>query len=70
MSTSRRGAPIYAKMTLPPGVHAEAYVVWNGGIEYDPLQIVPTLPIRFSTDPPTVFLPMVENQSGDAGWTG
>lgn len=49
----------YAKMTLPAGVKAEAYVAWNGGSTYDPLAAVPTLPIRFSIDPPTVFLPTV-----------
>lgn len=49
-------ASTYAKMTLPAGVKAEAYVVWNGTAEYDPLQVVPTLNIRFSTDPATVFL--------------
>jgi hypothetical protein len=50
-------ASAYAKMTLPRGVKAEAYVVWNGGFGYDPLQVVPTLNIRFSTDPDSVFLP-------------
>jgi hypothetical protein len=52
----------YAAMTLPDGVKAEGYVVWNGGATYDPLQIAPTLPLRFSTDPPSVFLPMVRRQ--------
>ncbi len=50
----------YAKMTLPAGVKAEGYVVWNNGPTYDPLQVAPTLPLRFSTDPPTVFLPSVQ----------
>ncbi len=49
----------YAKMTLPAGVKAEGYVAWNGGSTYDPLDVVPTLPLRFSIDPPTVFLPTV-----------
>jgi hypothetical protein len=49
----------YGKMTLPSGVKAEAYVVWNGTSEYDPLQVVPTLNIRFSTDPATIFLPAI-----------
>jgi hypothetical protein len=49
----------YGRMTLPSGVKAEAYVVWNGSSEYDPLQVVPTLNIRFSSDPATIFLPAV-----------
>jgi hypothetical protein len=53
-------ASTYAKMTLPSGVKAEAYVVWNGGAEYDPLQVVPTLNIRFSTDPASVFLSSIQ----------
>lgn len=47
----------YARMTLPEGVKAEGYVAWNGANPYDPLEVVPTLPLRFSTDPATVFLP-------------
>jgi hypothetical protein len=53
----------YARMSLPEGVKAEAYVVWNDGGSYDPLQVAPTLNIRFSTDPATVFLPAVERNS-------
>ena len=50
----------YAAMTVPDGVKAEAYVVWNNASTYDPLQIAPTLPIRFSTDPVTLFLPLTQ----------
>ena len=57
-----RTASTYAKMTLPAGVKAEGYVVWNNASTYDPLQVAPTLPLRFSTDPPTVFLPSVRTQ--------
>jgi hypothetical protein len=49
----------YGSMTLPDGVKAEGYVVWNGGVTYDPLQIVPALSLRFSIDRPSVFLPTV-----------
>lgn len=49
----------YAKMTLPAGVKAEGFVVWNNAGTYDPLQVAPTLPLRFSTDPASVFLPMI-----------
>lgn len=52
----------YAKMELPAGVKAEGYVVWNGGNTYDPLQSVPTLPLRFSGDPLTVFIPSLTNE--------
>lgn len=52
----------YAKMELPAGVKAEGYVVWNGGNTYDPLQSVPTLPLRFSSDPLTVFIPSLTNE--------
>ena len=47
----------YGRMTLPPGVKAEAYVVWNDAGTFDPLKVSPTLPIRFSTDQGSVFLP-------------
>lgn len=52
----------YATMQLPAGVKAEGYVVWNGGNTYDPLQSVPTLPLRFSSDPLTVFIPSLTNE--------
>lgn len=50
----------YGRMTLPDGVKADGYVAWNGGGTYDPLDAVPTLPLRFSIDPPTVFLPAAQ----------
>lgn len=55
-------ASTYGKLELPDRVKAEAYVVWNGGAQYDPLQVVPTLSIRFSSDPPSVFLPLTSKQ--------
>jgi hypothetical protein len=48
----------YAKMDLPDGVKAEAYVAWDPAGIYDPLTISQTLPIRFSSDPLTVFMPL------------
>ena len=54
----------YAKMTLPQGVKAEAYVVWNDSSAFDPLKVSPTLPIRFSSDPATTFLPTTMRSSG------
>lgn len=50
----------YARILVPAGVKLEGYVAWNGGGTYDPLAEVPTLPLRFSTDPATVFLPAVK----------
>lgn len=49
----------YAMLALPRGVHAEGWVVWNGMSTYDPRADVERLPLRFSTDPATVFLPFV-----------
>jgi hypothetical protein len=51
----------YAKMTVPTGVHADGYVAWDIAGFYDPLSNTVTLPLRFSTDPATVFLPTVQN---------
>jgi hypothetical protein len=50
----------YAKMTVPTGVKAEGYVAWDATGVYDPLVVSQTLPLRFSTDPDTVFLPDVQ----------
>lgn len=49
----------YAKMTVPMGVKADGYVAWDITGVYDPLSNTQTLPLRFSTDPATVFLPTV-----------
>ncbi len=49
----------YAKMTLPEGVKADGYVAWDITGAYDPLTNTQTLPLRFSTDPASVFLPSV-----------
>ena len=51
----------YAKMTVPSGVKADGYVAWDSTGVYDPLVVSQTLPLRFSTDPATVFLPTVQN---------
>jgi hypothetical protein len=49
----------YAKMTVPMGVKADGYVAWDTTGAYDPLTNTQILPLRFSTDPDTVFLPSV-----------
>ena len=51
----------YAKMTVPTGVKADGFVAWNSSGVYDPLVVSQTLPLRFSTDPATVFLPTMQN---------
>jgi hypothetical protein len=51
----------YAKMTLPAGVKADGYVAWDLTGTYDPLTNTQTLPLRFSTDPASVFLPSLQN---------
>ncbi len=49
----------YAKMTVPLGVKADGFVAWDVTGVYDPLSSTLTLPLRFSTDPDSVFLPTV-----------
>lgn len=51
----------YAKMSVPAGVKADGFVAWNSTGIYDPLVVSQTLPLRFSTDPATVFLPTAQN---------
>jgi hypothetical protein len=53
----------YAKMTVPTGVKADGFVAWNSTGIYDPLVVSQTLPLRFSTDPATVFLPTLQNSA-------
>jgi hypothetical protein len=57
----------YAKLTLPAGVKAEGYVVWNDSSVYDPLQVAPTLKFRFYKEPvrsaTLYFTPQDENTS-------
>jgi hypothetical protein len=50
----------YGLLTLPDGIKADGYVAWNGSLTFDPLDAVPTLPLRFSTDPHSVFLPTIQ----------
>lgn len=51
----------YAKMTVPAGIKADGFVAWNPTGIYDPLVVSNTLPLRFSTDPATIFLPVQQN---------
>ena len=50
----------YAKLTVPAGVKADGYVAWDTLGFYDPLSSTVILPLRFSTDPATVFVPTVQ----------
>jgi hypothetical protein len=49
-------------LSLPHGVKVEGYVLFNPGTgTVDPRQDQGAIPMRFSTDPATVFLPLVGN---------
>ncbi|MCA9916833.1 MAG: hypothetical protein KC445_02730 [Anaerolineales bacterium] len=52
----------FASLSLPKGVKVEGYVLFNPGTGVvDPRQDQGAIPLRFSTDPPTLFLPNVQN---------
>jgi hypothetical protein len=52
----------FASLDLPTGVHAEGYTLFNPGTGVvDPRQDQGALPLRFSTDPPTLFNSPVKN---------
>ena len=40
----------YVKLTLPPGVIYDGYVVWNNGQEYNPGVPAPILPLQFISE--------------------
>ena len=50
----------YAEMKVPLGVKIDGYITGNAKGVYDPLVVTNTLPLRFSTDPFTVFIPTVK----------
>lgn len=50
----------YARIMLPRGVKVDGYVVWGTLTEYDPRAKYSMLPLRFSTDPLTTFMPTLE----------
>jgi hypothetical protein len=51
-----------ASLSLPQGVKAEGYVIYNPGTGVvDPRQDQGAIPIRFSTDPAKVFIPSALN---------
>jgi hypothetical protein len=50
----------FASLSLPKGVKAEGYALFNPGTgTVDPRKDQGAIPLRFSTDPATVFLPTV-----------
>jgi hypothetical protein len=50
----------YASLSLPKGVKAEGYILYDPGTgTVDPRLDQGAIPIRFSTDPSTLFLPTV-----------
>ena len=51
----------YAMLSLPNGVKVEGYTLFNPGTGVvDPRQDQGAIPLRFSTDPATLFLPAVK----------
>jgi hypothetical protein len=51
-----------ASLSLPQGVKVEGYVLFNPGTGVvDPRQDQGAIPLRFSTDPATLFLPTIQN---------
>lgn len=51
-----------ASLSLPAGVKVDGYTLFNPGTGVvDPRVDQGALPLRFSTDPATVFLPAVQN---------
>ncbi len=52
----------YASLSLPKGVKAEGYVLFNPGTgTVDPRKDQGAIPLRFSSDPATLFLPAVQD---------
>jgi hypothetical protein len=51
----------FASLSLPRGVKAEGYTLFNPGTgTVNPRLDQGAIPLRFSTDPASVFLPMVQ----------
>jgi hypothetical protein len=52
----------FASLSLPHGVKVEGYVLFNPGTgTVDPRKDQGAIPLRFSTDPATLFMPVVKN---------
>lgn len=52
----------FASLSLPKGVKAEGYTLFNPGTGVvDPRKDQGAIPLRFSTDPATLFLPTINN---------
>ncbi|MFZ2097386.1 MAG: hypothetical protein WAV05_12185 [Anaerolineales bacterium] len=52
----------FASLSLPHGVKAEGYVLYNPGTgTVDPRKDQGAIPLRFSTDPATLFMPSMNN---------
>lgn len=52
----------FASLSLPKGVKAEGYVLFNPGTgTVNPRADQGAIPLRFSTDPATLFLPAIQN---------
>ena len=52
----------FASLSLPKGVKVEGYTLFNPGTgTVDPRKDQGAIPLRFSTDPASIFLPSVQN---------
>jgi hypothetical protein len=52
----------FASLSLPTGVRVEGYALYNAGTgTVDPRVDQGAVPLRFSTDPATIFLPVVDS---------
>lgn len=52
----------FASLSLPKGMKVEGYVLFNPGTGViDPRKDQGAIPLRFSTDPATLFLPTIQN---------
>ena len=53
----------YASLSLPKGVKVEGYLLFNPGTgTVDPRLDQGAIPLRFSTDPATLFLPSIQSK--------
>lgn len=54
----------FASLSLPKGVKVEGYIVFNPGTGVvDPRKDQGAIPLRFSTDPATVFMPVMQSSN-------
>ena len=50
----------YGRLAVTEGIKMEGWLAWTNADTYDPRISVDMIPLRLSTDPPTLFLPTIE----------